>query len=240
SPSPQFPVPSPLTISGAVMRIRVIVTLMLACAPLQAFAQPAHLVKDIFNVSGAAGSLPQKFARVGSTTFFAASDTANGTELWKTDGTAAGTMLVRDIQLGPNSSAPDCLQSYQGKLVFIASEESTGTQLWQSDGTAVGTTLLVTIGASVGGAQLAACPLQINGLLIFKVAGPFASVAGLWRTDGTEAGTFRVGAWASFNPINFAISNGIVYFAVGDPSTGSELWRTDGSAAGTYLVKDVN
>src|SRR5262245_59697707 len=135
------------------MRVRLIVVLMLACAPIEASAQPAHLVKDI-NVSGAAGSNPHKFARVGSTTFFAAADAANGTELWKTDGTAAGAMLVRDIQLGPNSSAPDCLQSYQGKLVFLASEESTGTQLWQSDGTAAGTRLLVTIGASIGGAQL--------------------------------------------------------------------------------------
>ena len=130
------------------MRLRVIVVFLLACAPGSLFAQPAHLVKDIFNLPAAAGSNPQKFAQVGSTVFFAASDTANGTELWKTDGDVGGTLLVRDIQLGPNSSAPDCLQAYQGKLIFLASEESTGTQLWQSDGTASGTRPLFVIGAS--------------------------------------------------------------------------------------------
>jgi ELWxxDGT repeat protein len=153
-------------------RIRATITLLLAFAPVHLFAQPAHLVKDIFSLPAAAASNPQKFAQVGSTIFFAASDTANSTELWKTDGTTAGTMLVRDIQLGPNSSAPECLQPYQGKLIFLASEESTGTQLWQSDGTAAGTRLLVQLGASIGGATLSGCPLQIDGLLIFKVAGP--------------------------------------------------------------------
>ena len=83
------------------MRLRMIVAFLLACAPGPLCAQPAHLVKDIFNLPAAAGSNPQKFAQVGSTIFFAASDTANGTELWKTDGTPGGTMLVRDILLGP-------------------------------------------------------------------------------------------------------------------------------------------
>jgi ELWxxDGT repeat protein len=97
------------------MRLRMIVTFLLTCAPGILFAQPAHLVKDIFNLPAAAGSNPQKFAQVGSTVFFAASDTANGTELWKTDGTPGGTMLVRDILVGPFGSQPDCLQPYQGR-----------------------------------------------------------------------------------------------------------------------------
>src|SRR5262245_31934145 len=148
------------------MRMRLAFVCLLALAPLRASAQPAHLVKDINVLPSAGGSNPGKFARLGSTVFFAATDTANGTELWTTDGTTAGTMLVRDIQLGPNSSAPDCLQVYQGKMIFTASEESTGTQLWTTDGTAEGTKPLVMIGASVGGAAVAGCPLQINGVLV--------------------------------------------------------------------------
>src|SRR5262249_50257921 len=150
----------------------VILGLVLVCAPVSLYSQPAHLVKDIVNLPTAASSNPGKFTRVGSTIFFAASDSANGTELWKTDGTAAGTMLVRDIQLGPNSSQPDCLQPYNRKLVFTAAEESTGKQLWQSDGTFAGTRLLVEIGASSGGAEISGCPVVVNGLLLFYVAGP--------------------------------------------------------------------
>jgi len=51
------------------------------------------LVKDINTVPAAASSNPQNFAPVGSTIFFSAS----GAELWKTDGTAAGTVLVQGI-----------------------------------------------------------------------------------------------------------------------------------------------
>src|SRR5262245_62334599 len=49
---------------------------------------------------GTLGSSPGQITAVGDTIFFAARDN-NGRELWKTDGTAAGTALVKDInQIG--------------------------------------------------------------------------------------------------------------------------------------------
>src|SRR5262245_21464504 len=56
---------------------------------------------------GTLGSSPGQIAAVGATTFFAASDDDHGRELWKTDGTAAGTALVRDINAGDASSYPE-------------------------------------------------------------------------------------------------------------------------------------
>src|SRR5262249_35456838 len=150
--------------------------------------------------------------------------------LWKTDGTAAGTMLVRDIQLGPNSSAPDCLQSSQGKLIFLASEESTGTQLWQSDGAAAGTRLFVTIGASVGGAQLSGCPLQITGLE-------------LWKTNGVVTGTMLVQdifeGPASSTPRLFVQAANQVFFAANDGTHGGELWAVPLEALDVSLEEQI-
>ena len=45
--------------------------------------------------------------QVGSEIFFTASDPANGEELWKSDGTEAGTVLVKDIRIGTNGSYPE-------------------------------------------------------------------------------------------------------------------------------------
>jgi ELWxxDGT repeat protein len=65
----------------------------------------------------------------------------------------------------------------------------------------------------------------------------------LWSSDGTTAGTGRVGgytfqnAYAPFDPVAV---NGAVYFAADDGVHGDELWRSDGTAAGTKLVKDLN
>src|ERR1041385_6810385 len=68
---------------------------------------------------------------------------------------------------------------------------------------------------------------------------------GLWKTDGSEAGTqllvdLNPGA-ASANPHNFIFVNGTLYFvATGDTGGPDELWKTDGTAAGTVPVTDIN
>ncbi len=65
------------------------------------------------------------------TLFFSASDGSNGGELWKSDGTAAGTMLVKDINPSGNSS-PASLTNVNGELFFRADDGSNGVELWRS------------------------------------------------------------------------------------------------------------
>jgi ELWxxDGT repeat protein len=72
---------------------------------------------------------------------FQAQDDAHGVELWRTDGTAAGTSLVRDISPGPESSAPYFLTQAYGRTWFCASDPAHGAELWSSDGTEAGTRL---------------------------------------------------------------------------------------------------
>ncbi|WP_027449393.1 ELWxxDGT repeat protein [Xylanibacter brevis] len=91
------------------------------------------------------------FVRVGRRLFFKADDIDGhyGTELWVTDGTEAGTYLVKDINKEPNTdkgdgytrdSAIDCMENYKnGKLFFKAWTMESGNELWASDGTEAGT-----------------------------------------------------------------------------------------------------
>ena len=76
------------------------------------------------------------------TLFFTANDGVSGNELWKSDGTAAGTVLVKDIYAGRHRLEPLGLVAVGGTLFFTANDGVNGTELWKSDGTAAGTVLV--------------------------------------------------------------------------------------------------
>ena len=79
--------------------------------------------------------------------YFAANNGSFGTELWRTDGTAAGTRLVSNIAADTtsttSSSFPRNLTNVNGRLYFSANNNIAGRELWRSDGTAGGTRLVV-------------------------------------------------------------------------------------------------
>ncbi len=80
--------------------------------------------------------------------FFSADDGVNGNELWVSDGTAAGTRLVKDIYPGALPSKPAMFQSGEGYLLFIAVDESGRAKLWRSDGSDAGTVIIKDIDPS--------------------------------------------------------------------------------------------
>src|SRR5262249_53417285 len=73
---------------------------------------------------------------------FAAGDATHGYELWRSDGTAAGTYMVKDIVPGSSGSNPQNLIVVGGRLYFTADDGVHGRELWTSDGTAAGTYML--------------------------------------------------------------------------------------------------
>lgn len=115
---------------------------------------------------------------VGSTLYFTASDSSTGLELWKSDGTDTGTVLVKDIWAGgdPNNSIPTSLVNFNGTLYFAASEPTNGREVWSSDGTALGTRRVSNIHSGTGDAN--PDKLTVVGTQLF-----FTATNG---TDGTE------------------------------------------------------
>ena len=84
-------------------------------------------------------NLLQPMAVLGGDLFFAASTAADGMELWTSDGTVGGTVMVTDhAEIG---SDPNDLVPLGEDLYFSAYEPATGRELWSSDGTAGGTAL---------------------------------------------------------------------------------------------------
>ena len=99
---------------------------------------------DINPFASTAGSDPGNIVQVSSVAYFTATTATTGEELWKSDGTAAGTVLVKDINpgSGPSSDSQSTPANMNGTLFFNADDGTSGYELWKSDGTAAGTVLL--------------------------------------------------------------------------------------------------
>ncbi len=65
------------------------------------------------------GARPTSLANVNGKLFFQADDGIHGSELWRSDGTSTGTVLVRDIVLGAGDSSPRQLTNVNGMLYFV-------------------------------------------------------------------------------------------------------------------------
>jgi ELWxxDGT repeat protein len=79
------------------------------------------MVKDIY---------PERLTAVNGALFFSGDDGIHGEELWKSDGTEAGTVLVEDINPGSGSSGPGSLTAVNGALFFGANDGVHGGELW--------------------------------------------------------------------------------------------------------------
>jgi ELWxxDGT repeat protein len=97
------------------------------------------MVKDINPGSGGSLCICEDLVLLNGALYFAADDGTSGMELWKSDGTAAGTVPVKDIDPGSAASGPYDLLNANGALVFGANDGTIGTEPWQSDGTPGGT-----------------------------------------------------------------------------------------------------
>jgi ELWxxDGT repeat protein len=173
-------------------------------------------------------SFARGFLNVGNTIYFVAGDAADGQELWKTDGTTAGTAMVKDIYPGlQSSSSPTAFRNVNGELYFIALDPS-GRAIYKSDGTSAGT--------------LPVARITTKGT--FPLIGGFASIGSqivysdgttLFVSDGSSSGTSLFSAPAIGD---FASAGRYVYFAAENLSNIS-LYRTDGTSGGTTKVADI-
>jgi trimeric autotransporter adhesin len=201
-----------------------------------------QLLKDINTTLSLTGSNPANFTDVSGTVFFTASTPTFGTELWKSDGTPAGTVMVKDIQLGNGSSAPSSLINLNGKLYFSANDGVTGAELWTSDGTAAGTLLVKDI--NPGTASSSPSSMLKSGSAIIFAADDGVHGRELWGSTGSSDITLLIKdinpGVGSSNPYSLFNTPFQIIFGANDGSTGIELWKTDGSANGTTLLTDIN
>jgi ELWxxDGT repeat protein len=154
-------------------------------------------------------------------------------DLWRTDGTVAGTARVRG-NLGDLLAA----SRVGNELYFAATTFAGPTALWRTDGTTANTR---EIARNVwGNGEM----LTVGAYVVFK---GFDSVHGAepWVTDGSVGGTrllsdLMPGA-SSSQPLDFTLdpTGARVLFTADAPLVGRELFATDGTVSGTALFADI-
>lgn len=176
--------------------------------------------------------------------FFVATDGVHGYELWTSNGTQAGTFMVKDIYEGTYGSfeeysASDPFTQFNGSLYFTCRRGwYTQAELWKTDGTSEGTIPIkyYTYPSDFWG--IAGSPKVSNGILFFAGRG-IAGGTELWKSDGTDAGTTMIkditpGPNGTFISDLISKDNKLYFFA----KEYSQLWVSDGSEANTIMVKD--
>jgi ELWxxDGT repeat protein len=180
---------------------------------------------------------------------FTGRSNAAGYELFISDGTEAGTTLLKDINPGGVSSDPGIdFVLMSGFIYFTARRPAEGRELWRTDGTPGGTTLVkdIRLGADDSNGPEDYHLFSAGSYLLFAARTPTAGIE-LWRSNGTDAGTVLLkdintghSNADSSNPGNFFLLGSNVLFTATDATHGEEIWKTDGTGPGTILLKDIN
>lgn len=172
---------------------------------------------------------PRLLAFAGRTLLFNANDPAHGVELWRSDGTVAGTALLADINPGPASSIPEAAAARSDVVLFFADDGAHGLEPWISNGSAAGNVLVADVQAGPLGSRARndERPAVVGNVFVFA-ASDGAHGLELWRSDGTAAGTVSVQDIApdtrSSSPNHFTQSGTHLFFTANDNQHSRELW----------------
>lgn len=194
------------------------------------------------------GNRVELIGEINSTMYYTLtpSPTSGVVELWKTDGTQAGTTKVTNIDfvIG-QSAAPSNFTIADNKIFFIHGKDH-GTELWVTDGTAAGTMEVIDLAPGTSG-PIQSPGVEIKPMIAFKgkvyfSGGTQVGNYELYSSDGTAAGTTLVKDLntkpnSGGEPANWLISDNELYFTAND-NDGSNLWKTDGTT--TSKVSSVN
>ncbi|HEV7331569.1 MAG TPA: ELWxxDGT repeat protein [Flavisolibacter sp.] len=176
-----------------------------------------------------------------------------GYELWRSDGTEAGTTMVKDINPGMASSEISTYTFHNNTVFFAAKTAANGVELWKTDGTTGGTQLVKDIRSGTESAlNISSGITTTNYFVMYPLNGKMLFMANdgvhgeeIWSTDGTEAGTFLlkdINAEAAVSFISLfsgvKVGNRLIFSAY-QQETGAELWETDGTTAGTKIFKEI-
>jgi ELWxxDGT repeat protein len=164
-------------------------------------------------------------------------NTATGCELWRTDGTVAGTRQVKDLLPGRDGGLAGSLTLAGSHVFFAAGDGSGALGLWVTDGTAAGT-------HRAGDPSFSSLDhLTAAGDRVYFLAKTSAGTQ-VWTSDGTAAGTVMLTNLPalsfpeSVSGLRFRGAGSRVYFIADDVVHGQEIWRSDGTAAGTQRITD--
>ena len=158
-----------------------------------------------------------EFQVIGDYMLFVADSGSTGRELWITDGTTAGTRLLKDINPGATGSDPHEFYSMGDVVYFSADNGITGSALWRTDGTAVGTVLVNDIRSGSDGTNPGNF-IDVDGELYFTSIST-NGITGLYQVNNAANGIIGAPTTWSISPSlpsGLTFNNGVIS---GTPTT---------------------
>lgn len=192
-------------------------------------AESTEILKDIR--IGQFGSGARGFTEFGGRLYFTASNGFSGLELWVTDGTKGTTQPVADVWPGTENSAPTELTLFKDALYFFANDGESGRELYRfKDGVAERVADSVEGRSGSSGVNLTI----VGDKMFFDSESSEATVAGLWVSDGTAAGTVPVTIPGIGNDdigLMTPFGDQLVF------ASNAKLWVSDGTEAGSRQIE---
>ena len=153
-----------------------------------------------------------EFQVIGDYMLFVADSGSTGRELWITDGTTAGTRLLKDINPGATGSNPEKFYSMGDVVYFRADNGITGSELWRTDGTAVGTVLVNDIRSGSDGSTPGNF-IDVDGELYFSSIST-NGITGLYQVNNAANGIIGAPTTWSISPptlpSGLTFNNGVI------------------------------
>ncbi|MCG8581728.1 MAG: hypothetical protein MI866_17520, partial [Bacteroidales bacterium] len=217
--------------------MKKIYTLCLLAAMALGMQAQVTLVKDIN--PGTGNSSPGEIFVFGDHFYFKADDANaavdHGSELWKSDGTTDGTVLVKDIRSGSSNSGPFDFFTLNNELFFTANDGVANP--WKTDGTEVGT-VKVTTGPTI------LAPVELEGVVYYKHTNTLDGISNdLWQFDGVSQTAVADAGTTEENIFDFAVFQSKIFLyantAADDATYGNELYVYDPATDLFTLVKDI-
>ena len=182
------------------------------------------------------------FATLGSELLLPLEDGIHGTELWATDGTSSGTVLLAPVN-------PRAIAVLGDDAYFLGTRPTSPLGLWKTDGTAAGTTEILDLSQYEGSSSYFVTPsLVASGGKLYFSTGDGSGGVDLWSSGGTAAGTsvvkdFTAPSGESFSNVSISdltAFDGELAFLANDGTHGTQLWVSNGTGSGTQMLTDVS
>ena len=190
---------------------------------------PLTAVSDSAKTYYGAGALTG-FTELGGKLYFSAQGTPGDDELWVTDGTQAGTTMIKAINPGRGAGIAN-LVLLNNSIIFMASQNGITWDLWGTDGTDSGTKIIDTLNQPTNSA------LGYNNFSWIGNKVLFCTKEKLLITDGTASGTDSLLSISAYTQgFGYCDMAGQSYFILPEITGTDEMWRSDGTAGGTQSV----
>jgi ELWxxDGT repeat protein len=231
--------------------IQTVLVVMLAFMSWSQASNAQGLFKDLVVGSHPFDSNPAEYMTVGNEMYILTRSHSDFSsladyQLYKTDGTPANTVLVKDSISLTTGSDVHLVANANNEIYFLVRTDVSGFNhdLWKSDGTTAGTVVVTSLNYSNTSGWLPSNFIAMGNDIYFQYGQSGGHGCELWKTDGTAAGTMEVidldPTYGGVEANPMIIYNGKIFFSGETTLDNFELFSSDGTAAGTTLVQEIN